>query len=106
MGLQWSHVQLNVETRTGGPARLAWLLLQWSHVQLNVETNRRPAQRGRFRRASMEPRSIERGNLLLLRGLKDGLSASMEPRSIERGNGVASRKAERRIMSFNGATFN
>ena len=63
-------------------------VLQWSHVRLNVET----VTRGHFGlylyfRASMEPRSSERGNLNTIKEILSREPASMEPRSSERGNG-------------------
>ncbi len=59
--LQWSHVQSNVERRRRPRAARRRFALQWSHVQSNVERHvcrRRPNCQGG---ASMEPRSIERG---------------------------------------------
>ncbi len=86
--LQWSHAQSNVETTlverlrpqrmssfNGATLSRTWkresltqsrisaTMLQWSHAQSNVETMRRDRQRRSTRtRASMEPRSVERGN--------------------------------------------
>ena len=56
------------------------LLLQWSHVQLNVETLVGGAPVRHDHIASMEPRSIERGNspyykLLRAGGLVSGMRA-------------------------------
>src|SRR5262245_15420279 len=61
-------------------------LLQWSHAQSNVET--RPAARRShlLDLASMEPRSVERGNDFVLIAKSQLPVASMEPRSVERGN--------------------
>src|SRR6185503_9592160 len=62
-GLQWSHAQLSVETLyervslvCGNPA------LQWSHAQLSVETWQEALASVLRDLASMEPRSVERGN--------------------------------------------
>ncbi len=111
--LQWSHVQSNVESLTTNAARGSRLSLQWSHVQSNVERNSRhypgnnaPGFNGAtFNRtwrdesalhqlsaagASMEPRSIERGEAASLHGHPLAEGASMEPRSIERGEECAS----------------
>ncbi len=61
-------------------------MLQWSHVQSNVE---RPAAHSRLpaldQPASMEPRSIERGEERPAIAHRGAEPASMEPRSIERG---------------------
>src|SRR6266540_4166129 len=79
-------------------------LLQWSHAQSNVET---PA-RGDLRRrqgASMEPRSVERGNDSRASGPGRDPTASMEPRSVERGNPPVGRGAGGGEFSFNGATL-
>jgi len=62
--LQWSHVLSNVETEGvhDSGARLA--ALQWSHVLSNVETWRRDADARQSGNASMEPRPLERGNVI------------------------------------------
>src|SRR5882672_4936044 len=61
--LQWSHAQSNVETRQIGNNLGQRIGLQWSHAQSNVETwkGRRDRPASRIS-ASMEPRSVERGN--------------------------------------------
>ncbi len=82
--LQWSHVQSNVES--SGEANYCWVnryKLQWSHVQSNVESLH----------------LVDPVDLLLVR-------ASMEPRSIERGEFSSAAKAISSRSSFNGATFN
>ena len=132
--LQWSHVHSNVETLRRGHARAqlrgfngatftrtwkqdhvksAWFggnSLQWSHVHSNVETGRGLATARTHVHASMEPRSLERGNAdqcgkgslhrtgfngatftrtwkRHVHAQQDGArQASMEPRSLERGN--------------------
>ncbi len=109
--LQWSHAQPNVETRWPRAPRPSMRSLQWSHAQPNVETRDHRRVETSIRCASMEPRSAERGNFILLscppspaegfngatlsRTWKPGtvtkvsivvISASMEPRSAERGN--------------------
>ena len=55
--------------------------------------------------ASMEPRSLERGNEFSRYSFSSLLSASMEPRSLERGNQVSSTPTPATVSSFNGATF-
>ena len=60
--LQWSHAQLSVETFTYPHGQHAYNQLQWSHAQLSVETCLWVALQVGDCRASMEPRSIERGN--------------------------------------------
>ncbi len=109
--LQWSHAQPNVETprwiprspattrrfngatlsRTWKPkARLRAAItaarLQWSHAQPNVETIAKAAKAYKPKRASMEPRSAERGNSWVSSFNEAIHFASMEPRSAERGN--------------------
>ncbi len=151
--LQWSHVQSNVESRSHARSRSASPWLQWSHVQSNVESclpGKRPWQSVRLQwshvqsnverlpqavhgelasEASMEPRSIERGesrwlgcfgssycfngatfNRTWRGGGKDATgrleAASMEPRSIERGELGVPMHAWTQPQRFNGATFN
>ena len=88
MALQLSHVHSNVETpgivNTDHEGEIT---LQLSHVHSNVETASRMSRPELSARASIEPRSFERGNIL--DGLTDAvlpLVASIEPRSFERGN--------------------
>ena len=45
-----------------------------------------PVMPYRFHLASMEPRSLERGNIALAAVDPEPIVASMEPRSLERGN--------------------
>ena len=89
--LQWSHAQLSVETRAlddHGVRRRR--VLQWSHAQLSVETWSLPTAGSSMIKASMEPRSAERGNRQTLSNSGSASKASMEPRSAERGNLPAS----------------
>ena len=85
--LQWSHVHSNVETRQESVRDLA------TERGFNGATFTRTWKQGHFnllstqeRRASMEPRSLERGNFKRERQLSIQRQASMEPRSLERGN--------------------
>ena len=61
--LQWSHAQTSVETDRNGDLLSIPLGLQWSHAQTSVETVRRCRKSPEKERASMEPRSNERGNV-------------------------------------------
>ncbi len=61
--LQWSHVQSNVERGSWRSATCASTGLQWSHVQSNVERMILQFRTERGIWASMEPRSIERGEI-------------------------------------------
>ena len=56
-------------------------------------------------RASMEPRSLERGNHPVATARQALHLASMEPRSLERGNATEARAESSALISFNGATF-
>ena len=87
--LQWSHAQLSVET--GEPALLSphIIIASMEPRQFSVETTVLIAYQVTLR-ASMEPRSIERGNSGEGRRHAHVALASMEPRSIERGNEVPS----------------
>src|SRR5205085_2503398 len=60
--LQWSHAQLSVEICERGFYHGLYIGLQWSHAQLSVEILERATERRLVERASMEPRSAERGN--------------------------------------------
>ncbi len=60
--LQWSHAQPNVETSSGIADSSVQPGLQWSHAQPNVETRGMTYLNSAKKRASMEPRSAERGN--------------------------------------------
>jgi len=60
--------------------------LQWSHAQSNVETPKAGRKSAQPQSASMEPRSVERGNNLSCAAQAATSDASMEPRSVERGN--------------------
>ncbi len=109
--LQWSHARLSVETIYKFIGHYFLRSLQWSHARLSVETCERDFIIRDGKPASMEPRSIERGNsscgycgstaIVRLQWSHARLSvetydetegeltiyvASMEPRSIERGN--------------------
>src|SRR5262249_15842749 len=81
--------------------------LQWSHVQSNVETRMYLFLYLRVWLASMEPRSIERGNSYKRKGRSTRYhTPSMDPPSIERGNSVDLVVCIRLAEGFNGATFN
>src|SRR5690242_17266235 len=85
--LQWSHVQMNVETSVGMAFTDPVYELQWRHVQMNVETLfAYEALDAPEADASMEPRSDERGNEADAGDGDPKGQASMEPRSDERGN--------------------
>ncbi len=79
--------------------------LQWGHAQPNVETARRDARPDAAIRASMGPRSAERGNGWLTENEDGGTIASMGPRSAERGNGWTLKSAPPSSNRFNGATL-
>ncbi len=85
-GLQWSHAQPNVETCKIILSVFFGTMLQWSHAQPNVETRSDCSLRRQMLKASMEPRSAERGNFETVRAQFFLPIASMEPRSAERGN--------------------
>ncbi len=75
--------------------------LQWSHAQPSVETAMPPIGLERLRKASMEPRSAERGNGQVIEERRCESDASMEPRSAERGNiATASENAAERQASM------
>ena len=85
--LQWSHVLSNVESSIKATHIDSKLVLQWSHVLSNVESTSASRKEVEEIRASMEPRSFERGEWA---AIADGYGddpqvASMEPRSFERG---------------------
>ena len=88
-------------TRTWKPSLILPMVtvriwLQWSHVHSNVETSRGSHSPHCLKKASMEPRSLERGNPPRLASLVElKVVASMEPRSLERGNCVATRTSWR-----------
>ncbi len=112
MRLQWSHAQSNVETadvsarsrsgreRFNGATlsrtwKLAGLISSVSHSQrcFNGATLSRTWKQANVSRryirslaASMEPRSVERGNSAARSCARRMRGASMEPRSVERGN--------------------
>ena len=85
-GLQWSHVHSNVETGDKSDKSILQIVLQWSHVHSNVETASGEEACIVSRTASMEPRSLERGNEVEATTQERAATASMEPRSLERGN--------------------
>ena len=85
-GLQWGRVLTNAETRERFKGYQAWRALQWGRVLTNAET--KSGERGRrgIEKASMGPRSHERGNERIQIVLVGDHQASMGPRSHERGN--------------------
>ena len=103
--LQWSHVHSNVETGMVWAEIKAAILLQWSHVHSNVETLLLRCMDMPDPLASMEPRSLERGNAIGIGKDADGQEASMEPRSLERGNFRTFSRSRLSPPCFNGATF-
>ena len=72
---------------------------------MNVETRVDGQDTARPQRASMEPRSYERGNASSGVGGPSSAIASMEPRSYERGNVGERVRFVCPLVSFNGATF-
>jgi len=85
--LQWSHGLLTMETHRVRVIGCRLARLQWSHGLLTMETGDKVCVSCVFVFASMEPRSFDHGNLLLLsRARCTRFLASMEPRSFDHGN--------------------
>ncbi len=60
--LQWGRVRLNAETRIRMQRLMTSGMLQWGRVRLNAETARLLMKPKPSWKASMGPRSVERGN--------------------------------------------
>ncbi len=74
--------------------------LQWSHGRLTVVTVACQVVGGVLRRASMEPRSFNRGDPVKNAGTVDAVKeASMEPRSFNRGDFDEMDKIAREIIA-------
>ena len=78
--------------------------LQWGRVLMNAETGAIVHERISDMRASMGPRSHERGNQFVHDDFRGGQKASMGPRSHERGNSLILRRPAL-LKRFNGAAF-
>ncbi len=61
-------------------------MLQWSHGRLTVVTSSNVALFASVQTASMEPRSFNRGDVILDGDNVECVFASMEPRSFNRGD--------------------
>ncbi len=70
--LQWSRVLSNAETVEPVLVPKVIAVLQWSRVLSNAETPLRWSVKYEYRCASMEPRSLERGNLVGRIAIFDG----------------------------------
>src|SRR5579872_2673114 len=77
--LQWSRDQLIAEIQPPGAQPQPLRQLQWSRDQLIAEIFPLRPRRGLRPLASMEPRSVDRGNLTFSGRRCDGRVASMEP---------------------------
>ncbi len=78
--LQWGRDQLTAETSTGTCRDARNTMLQWGRDQLTAETHRNGRRQKDNARASMGPRSIDRGNICGGQG---------ELRALARFNGAA-----------------
>ena len=80
-------------------------MLQWSHVHSNVETESAAVIRGRAKYASMEPRSLERGNDDADRS--EGGNCLLQWSHVHSNVETFSFSTGRNLLShrFNGATF-
>ena len=103
--LQWGRVLTNAETRYTPRDWDGASMLQWGRVLTNAETPPNESALHPRRRASMGPRSHERGNHPGVPWSPCLSSASMGPRSHERGNWRWSFRLARRRPRFNGAAF-
>jgi len=64
LGLQWGRVRLNAESREAAMGVATYLVLQWGRVRLNAERRHVRMAQLALARASMGPRSFERGKRL------------------------------------------
>ncbi len=84
--LQWSRPQLRTETWSVIACRCPDSELQWSRPQLRTETTPLPPWSAILQRTSMEPSSVEDGNVGDFGGIYVQRVTSMEPSSVEDGN--------------------
>ena len=103
--LQWSPGRSTGETpRVPIHDGMRECVLQWSPGRSTGETAATPEERAAHDlRASMEPRSFNRGDVGARGGVVRLVHASMEPRSFNRGDARKSFSATRSIVCFNGA---
>src|SRR5579883_594079 len=79
--------------------------LQWGRDQMIAEISSRDRFHLAVERASMGPRSNDRGNSSPPRDWRPDYRASMGPRSNDRGNAHLLPLAPRRLRRFNGAAI-